>query len=85
MENILNYGFLELCISKHSPCSGFTVTYISTTEMKLVDCTRSHRHAVFYETVYNQSKFDNRLPHVCSSAVCLYHYLEGCISFHTIL
>lgn len=56
MENILNHGFLELCISKHSLCSGFTVTYISTTKMKLGDCTRNNRLAVFYEACSTISK-----------------------------
>lgn len=48
----------------NSPYSGFMVTFISTTKMKLVDCTRNYRHGVFYETWSTISKFDNHLPHL---------------------
>lgn len=50
MENILNYGFLELCIFKHNLVQVSWSHSISTTKMKLVDCTRNYRHVMFYET-----------------------------------
>lgn len=78
--------FSWLCIFKHSLVQVSWSHSISTTKMELVDCTRNYRHVMFYET---WSTISRRLiiifPISAPSAVCLCHYLECCISFHTTL